>query len=125
MTTRLYSVTVTDLGVYEVKVAADYPEEAERIAKSVLFEEMTILPPESRIVSREAEAKAEPCADLPFRTFKVHGRYELGFSLVVPAGSRAEAERHARRIYDDNCGPFEFDHDGGGVTRLVAEEVVS
>jgi hypothetical protein len=125
MSARLYTVTVTDLGSYRITVAADSPSEAERIAKSVLFEEMTVLPPETAIIKREAEAKAELSPEQPLRTFTVNGLFQLAFSLDVPATTRAEAERHAKRLYDDNAGPFEFCHDGGDVVRLTAEEVRS
>lgn len=124
-TTCLYTVTLTDLTTYRVAVAADHPAEAERIAKSVLFEEMTQLPPGTEIVKRETEAVSEVAADQPMRRYRVHGHYALEFALVVPATTAEEAERHAQRLYNDNCGPFEFDHDGGNVTRYVAREIPS
>ena len=125
MSTQLYTVTVTDLGSYRITVAADSPSEAEGIARTVLFEEMTSLPPEASIAKREAEAKAEVAEHQPIRLFRVTGTYEVEFYLTVPAASRAEAERHARRLYEQNCGPFEFEHDGGNLRRLSAEEVLS
>ncbi len=124
-TTRLHTVTLTDLTTYRVVVAADHPAEAERIAKTVLFEEMTHLPPGTEIVKRETDATAEVAVDQPMRRYRVQGSYELQFTLVVPAATADEAERHAQRLYADNCGPFEFDHDGGNVTRFVAREILS
>jgi hypothetical protein len=125
MSTQLYTVTLNDLGSYRITVAADTPSEAASIAKTVLHEEMTHLPDGATIVKRETEAKAEIADEQPLRTFTVNGIYQLDFSLTVPATTRAEAERHARRLYEVNGGPFEFCHDGGDVVRLVAEEVAS
>jgi hypothetical protein len=125
MSTQLYTVTLSDLGSYRITVAADTPAEAASIARTVLYEEMTNLPDGTSIIKRETEAKAELAAEQPLRMFTVNGIYQLGFSLTVPATTRAEAERHARRLYDINCGPFEFLHDGGDVIRLTAEEVRS
>lgn len=125
MTSSLYTVTLTDLGTYEVTVAADTPKEAEQIAKHILWEEASELPPDLRVVKRETEARAALAGELPIRTFRVCATYKLDFSLTVPATSREEAARHAKRLYEVNCGPFEFDHEGDRVTAFEAEEVVS
>lgn len=125
MSSFLYSVTLTDLGTYRVTVAADSASEAQRIAKSVLYEEATQLPPGTEILKRETEAVADIATEQPIRRFKVEGCYRIEFSLVVPAANGREAERHAQRIYSDNCGPFEFDHDGGNVSHFTAREIVS
>lgn len=121
--TQLHTVTLTDLATYRLVVAADTPNEAQRIAQTVLFEEMTHLPPGTEIVKRETKAVAEVASDQPIRRYRVQGQFELAFVMVVPAATPDEAERHARRLYDENCGPFEFDHDGGQLTRLTAREV--
>lgn len=125
MSTKLHTVTLTDLATYRVIVAADHPSEAERIGKTILYEEITHLPAGAQIVKRDTEAVAEVAVEQPIRHFRVHGRYELEFSLVVPAATADEAERHAQRIYADNCGPFEFEHDGGNATRFTAREIPS
>jgi hypothetical protein len=125
MTTILYTVTLTDLGTYTVTVAADTPAEAENIAKSVLFEEATNFPAGMRVIKREADAKAEPAVDLPVRQFRVDATYRIDFQLTVPAASREEAQLHARRLYDINCGPFEFDMTDQRVGPFTAEEVLS
>ncbi len=39
--------------------------------------------------------------------------------------TRAEAQQHARRLYEENAGPFEFEHDGDRVGPFHAREVVS
>ena len=67
MSTRLFTVTVSDLGSYRITVAADTPSEAERIAKSILFEEMTVLPPEATILARDEVATFNPEASLKAR----------------------------------------------------------
>lgn len=122
---RIHTVTLTDLSTYRVLVAADHPAEAERIAKTVLFEEMTHLPPGTEIVKRETDALAEAAVDQPLRRYRVHGQFALEFTLVVPAATADEAERHAQRLYNEHGGPFGFNHDGGQVARYVAREIMS
>ena len=77
-----------------------------------------------RIIKRDSEAKAEP-AELPVRQFRVGATYRVDFELTVPAASREEAERHARRLYEVNCGPFEFELTDQRVGPFTAEEVPS
>lgn len=122
---QLYRVIVTDLGTYEVTVAADTVSEAQDIARSILHEEATLLPADMRIVKRESEAKAEPATDLPVRQFRVGGIYAIDFEITVPAADQAEAERHARRLYEQNCGPYEFGTSDERVTWGHAREVAS
>ena len=124
MTASLYTVTLTDLGTYRITVAADTPAEAESIAKEVLCEEALTLPDGLSIVKRETEAVAET-APSPVQLYRVCATYKLDFSMNIPASSRDEAARHAKRLYAVNCGPFEFQHDGDRVTPFIAEEVVS
>ncbi len=108
---QLFTVTLTDLGTYDVTVAAKNPKEAASIARGVLFEEATQLPPGMRIVKREAEAKAEPATEPPVRQYDVHGSYTVDFFIQVPAANGEEAERHARRIYE--AEPFPWEHATG------------
>jgi hypothetical protein len=122
---QLFTVTLTDLGTYRVTVAAGTPAEAQSIAKGILFEEATTLPPGMTIVKREADAIVEPARDLPIRQFRVSGSYSLDFAMTVPAASRDEAERHARRLYEENCGPFEFETGDDRVGPFTAREVAS
>ena len=61
----------------------------------------------------------------PIRQFQVSGTTTIEFSMVVPASDGAEAERHARRLYEENCGPFEFQMDDERVGPFRAREVVS
>lgn len=125
MSTDLFTVTLTDLATYDITVAAGTEKEAQSIAEQVLLDEMMTLPPGSRIVERQTDAKAVVAAKQPVRRFRVSGRYELNFWLNVPATDSTEAVRHARRLYSEACGPFEFEQDGGDCTRMVAEEVMS
>ena len=125
MSNQLHLVTLTDLGTYQVTVAADTPAEAESIAKTVLTEEATTLPAGMSIVTREATATVEPALDANTWHYRVNATYRLAFSMTVPATDRAEAELHARRLYENNCGPFEFEHTGDDVGPFVAREVAS
>ena len=125
MSHDLYTVTLTDLGTYTLTVAASTSREAESIAKSVLFEEWTQMPASMTTVKREAEAKAEPVATPPVRQFRVPGSYEIAFEILVPAGTAAEAEQHAKRLYAENCGPYEFNTGEETVTWFTAREVQS
>ena len=47
------------------------------------------------------------------------------YEVTVPAADKAEAERHARRLYDENCGPYEFANGAERVTWGHAREVIS
>ena len=125
MTTSLYTVNLIDLGTYAVTVVADTPGEAQSIAKTILYEEATQLPAGMSIVKREAEANAELATDLPVRQFRVGATYKIDFEMTVPAANREEAERHARRLYAKNCGPFDFEMTDQRVGPFVAEEVRS
>lgn len=111
MSTQLYQVTLTDLGTYEVTVAADSPKDAAGIAKGVLYEEATQLPPGMRIVKREVEATADPTTEPPVRHYDVHGSYSIDFTIRVPAANAEEAERHARHLYE--AEPFPWEHATG------------
>ncbi|MGD9828458.1 MAG: hypothetical protein AB7E70_21310 [Hyphomicrobiaceae bacterium] len=127
MSHDLYTVTLTDLGTYTLTVAASTPREAESIAKSVLFEEWSQMPASMTTVKREAEAeaKAEPVATPPVREFRVAGRYSIQFEIAVPAGTASEAEQHAKRLYAENCGPYEFNTGEETVSWYGAREAQS
>ena len=45
--------------------------------------------------------------------------------MTVPAANREEAQRHAKRLYDINCGPFDFEMTDQRVGPFTAEEVRS
>ena len=105
---QLFTVTLTDLGEYEITVAAHDASEAEHIAKAVLLDEATKLPPGMRIVKRDAEARAAIKTDAPARLYDVDATYTLRFSIRVPAFTSEEAKRHAQRIYD--AEPFPWEH---------------
>lgn len=122
MSYRIYTVTLTDLGTYTATVCACTEDEAHNIARTMLFEEATRLPPELAIVKREAEAKAEidPAEEGCSTKFDVRATYSLDFEMTVLAKTDDEAERHARRLYQENCGPFDFDHCGDRVSDFDA-----
>lgn len=124
---QLYTVTVTDLGTYAINVAACDPGEAELIAKRIVLEEFTSGCEDVKVIKREAEAKAEadPAASGVATDYRVEAIYTVDFGMTVQAMSRAEAVRHARRLYEENCGPFEFDIEGDRVGDFRAEEVRS
>ncbi len=126
MSTHLYKVTLTDLGTYEITVAADSNTEAESIAKAVLAEEMT-RPSDLRNVTREIVAKAdpEPISTPETRQYQVESTYSIEFGMVVPASNRDEASRHAKRLYGQYCGPFEFEIGDESLAPFTAREVQS
>ena len=107
MSTTLSTVTLSDLGTYQVTIAADTPGQAKAVAKEVLWEEAAQVSPGLSTLKRETEAEVVPATERPFRNYRVRATYRLDFALTVPAGSREEAARHARRLYAVNCGPFE------------------
>jgi hypothetical protein len=125
MRNELYTVTLTDLGEYTVTVAACSVDEAQSIAKEVLHEE-AYTPAQGLVgIKRTTEAKAILAEPQPTRTFDVSATYMLDFSMKVPASDRSEAQQHAKRLYQANAGPFEFDHDGDRVGLFHAREVAS
>lgn len=125
MTTSLYTVTLTDLGSYTVTVAAHSTKEACSIAKTILCDQVTELPPELQVVQRDIEAVASIAETQPTQTYEVHANYSIDFSITVPAFSSEEAERHAKRIYDLNPIPHEYDMRADLICWEYAEEVQS
>lgn len=125
MTTQLYTVTLTDLGTYEVTVAANDPKHAGDIAKTILFEHPSDLSEGLTCVKREAEAQAQLATDQPIRQFDVMATYSMEFFIRVPAMSSEDAELQARRIYAEESIPFEYATGEDRVTWRYATEVVS
>ena len=124
MSYRLYNVTLTELRHYQMTVAASTPDEATCIAKTVLDEATTPLAEDLKVLSREVDAKAELATGLTVNRYRVQATYSLDLVLLLPAADRHEAERHARRLYDENCGPHEFDMVDERVGAFHAQEVV-
>lgn len=122
---QLFTVKLTDLGEYELTVAASSVREAESIAKSVLLDEVTQLPSGTRITAREVQATAELAPDQPLRRFDVPGIYTIEFSIEVPAASAEDAKRHAARIYDHDPCPWEHDVRADNLRWQVGQEVRS
>jgi hypothetical protein len=126
MSLQLYTVTLTDLGEYTATVAADTPAEAESIARTILQDEAMSFPVGLVVVKRETQAAAVVAALQPENRYNVRATYSLDFCIdKVPGFNNYEAEIHAKRIYDESCGPFEFEHCGDNVGTFRAREVVS
>lgn len=127
MSYRLYTVTLADLGTYVATVVACDAREAEGIAKTMLYEEATRLPPELSLVNREtsAQTEADPALNGEATRYTVAATYSLDFEVDIPALDPQAAVRHVRRIYQENCGPFEFDQCGDRVDNFKAREVQS
>ncbi len=124
MSYQRYTVTLTDLATFRLNVAAISPDEATRIAKTVLYEEATTPPSGMTIVKRETEANVELASDVAARTFRVDSTYRLDFSMTVPASDVFEAELHAKRLYEQNCGPYEFENANERVGPFTVREVL-
>lgn len=122
--TKLFTVTLADLGEYTVTVAAATPKEAEGIARSILHDEYSRLPEGLKLTKRETQATASVAENQPVTIFSVTATYSLDFSMEIPAHSRSEAETHAKRLYDACMGPFEFSHDGDRVSLFTAHEII-
>ena len=122
MTTKLYTVTLDQLATWQVTVAADSEKEAEQIAKTVLWEEAWQPPAGVKHISHEETTRVEP-APHPVRQFRVDSTYRLDFSMTVPASTEDEAIQHAKRLYQNDCGPFEFEIGEERVGPYAAEEV--
>mgnify|MGYP000935904939 CR=1 FL=1 len=122
---QLFTVKLTDLGEYEVTVAASSVREAECIAKAVLRDEVTQLPAGMRIAAREVQATAELAPDQPVRRFDVPGIYTIEFSIEVPATSAEDAKRHAARIYEQDPCPWDHDVRADNLRWQHAQEVRS
>lgn len=125
MSYQSFTVILTDLATYRVNVTASSADEAKRIATTVLHEEATKLPEGMTITKRETDATAEPAEDASLRPYRVHGTYKLDFAMTLPAACARDAEVHARRLYDENCGPYEFEIGDERVGPFTAGEVRS
>ena len=107
---QLYTVTVRDLGTYSLTVAAQSETEAESIAKEVMCEDIDLGGQGIHVLARdlEVEATVDPSETTDHREYVVEGRWEVDFEIPVPAANMAEAKRHAKRLYREYGGPFEF-----------------
>ncbi|MEQ1729674.1 MAG: hypothetical protein ABL982_14980 [Vicinamibacterales bacterium] len=116
---------MTDLGTYQLTVAADSAKDAQSIAKAAVTDEATTLPGGMRIIKRELEASADIALEQPIRKFRVAGTYSVDFFLTVPAATKDESERHAKRLYDSEPFPWEHETSDDRVHWQQAREVVS
>lgn len=124
---KIYTVTVLDSGCYTIRVAAGYADEAKRIAERVICEEFTRGCPDVTVDKREliSEASEDGIATLAATEYRATATYSVDFEMTVLATSPAEAQRHAKRLYEDNCGPFEFDICDDSVSAFIVREVRS
>ena len=122
MSTKLFSVTLTDLGEYTLTVAADSETEAVMVAKSTLLEEAQGMCPGLRILKRDVAATAVPAELQPLKLFRVHASHNMELDITVPGTDREDAKRHARRLYEANPSPWEYVNDGGAVSWGYVEE---
>ena len=107
---QLYTVTVRDLGTYSLTIAAQSETEAEAIAKEVMCEDIELGGQGIHVLARDLEVEAllDEDATANSRDFVVEGCWEVDFEIPVPATNMAEAKRHAKRLYREYGGPFEF-----------------
>ena len=106
-------------------VAADSLDDAQSIAKGAVTDEATHLPAGMRIITRELDARADIALEQPIRKFQVSGTYSIDFFLTVPAATRDEAERHAKRLYEAEPFPWSHETSDDSVRWHLAREVVS
>ncbi|MCB1510390.1 MAG: hypothetical protein KDJ36_05760 [Hyphomicrobiaceae bacterium] len=125
MSHKLYDVLVTHLATYQGVVAALDAKEAEAIARSVIWQHGASAPQTFKLKTSETGVEPPSKHTGQTKSYCVYGDHIIGFQLDLPASSREEAELHAHRLYEENKGPFEFDHDGGVLQSLTAKEVQS
>lgn len=108
MSMQQYTVTLSDLGVYTLKVVAGDENSAKRIAINTLYESAQPSPGLS-ITSRATDAAVSLDCPQPSRTFKVTATEIHEMEAIIPAEDRQTAILQARRIIDA-CGPMlDFD----------------
>lgn len=108
MNLQQYTVTLTDLGTYTLKVAAADEKSAQAIAIDTLHDAAQPTPGLS-IVSRTTDTIAVLDEPQPSRIFKVTLNQIHELQADLPAEDRASAILQARRIFG-SCGPFlDFD----------------
>lgn len=108
MSLQQYTVTLSDLGVYTLKVVAGDEQSAKNIAIETLYESSQPTPGLS-ITSRATDTVVSVDAPQPSRRFKVTANEIHQMEAVIPAEDRSTAVLQARRIIG-SCGPLlDFD----------------
>lgn len=108
MTLQQYAVTLSDLGVYTLRVVAGDEQSAKNIAIETLYEAAQPTPGLS-ITSRATDAVVSIDEPQPSRRFKVTATEVHQMEAVIPAEDRITAILQARRIIGA-CGPLlDFD----------------
>lgn len=125
MTLQQYTVTLTDLGTYQVHVVAADERTARAIAIDTLHEAVEPTPG-LNITGRMTDAAAVVDTPQPSRRFKVTVTESHLLEALIPADDRATAVLQARRILS-GCGPLnDFDLvDCRQSDEITAVEVVS
>lgn len=108
MSLQQYTVTLSDLGVYTLKVVAGDEQSAKNIAIETLYDSAQPAPG-MNITSRATDAVASVDEQQPSSRFKVTALEVHEMEAVIPAEDRSTAILQARRIIGA-CGPLlDFD----------------
>lgn len=108
MSLQQYTVTLSDLGVYTLKVVAGDEQSAKNIAIETLYESAQPTPG-LNITSRATDAVTAVDEQQPSRRFKVTATEIHEMEAIIPAEDRSTAILQARRILGA-CGPMlDFD----------------
>lgn len=105
MILQQFTVTLTDLGTYTLKVVAGDERSARSIAVDTL-QEAAMPTPGLAITSRTTDAAAVLDDPQPTRMFKVTATEIHEMEARIPAEDRASAILHAKRIVHV-CGPLD------------------
>lgn len=108
MNLQQYTVTMTDLGTYTLKVAAVDQKSAESIAIDTLYESAMPTPGLS-IASRTTDATVVLDDPQPSRLFKVTVSEVHDMEAFIPAEDRTTAILHAKRNISASGPMLDFD----------------
>jgi hypothetical protein len=106
MTLHIYTVALTDLCTYHIKVAALAPGDAEMIARELLHR--TELSEGTGITDRTTDATVSLDDPQPPNRYDVHFTYAMNHVATIHAPNARTAERMAKDAIRE-IGPFEFD----------------
>lgn len=108
MSFQQYTVTLSHLGAYTLKVVASSPESAKAIAIEAFYDALTPTPDMS-IVARTTEANAVLDDPQPSRQFKVIVSDIHDMQAHIPAESPETAIMHTKRIIAAGGPLLEFE----------------
>lgn len=121
---QAFTVTLSELSSYQLTVVAACAVDAERIAKTALFEDMS-LPVGFKILTRECDATANLASEQPSKQYRVTIDWSTIHENVIPANSHDDAIVSAKRLICHDVGPFDFDMVDSRLGDISAKEVVS